>query len=86
MDDYDSDRRYPVYGYGAIIPGKEEADHCFPLTFDEANPTVEGVEGVLEVYSQCTPEVKFYGYAPCAYTQTHTDIQAGHVRTDARRQ
>ena len=69
MDDYDSDKKYAVYGYGAICPGKDEADHCFPLSFDQSNPTAEGVEGVLDLYGKCTPELKFYGYAPVCFLQ-----------------
>ena len=48
LNEYDSDKRYPVYGFGAAF--NNATHHCFPLTFDLSNPEVEGVEGICGVY------------------------------------
>lgn len=63
LEEYDSDKKFECYGYGAICEnlGKEEAEFSFPLTFDEENPAVEGVEGVLAVYAEAAATVKYYG-------------------------
>ena len=39
LEDYDTDKQIPVYGFGGEIDGRVE--HCFPLTFDDQNPSVD---------------------------------------------
>lgn len=46
---YDSDNMFPVWGFGAKINGR--VSHCFPLTFDQNNIEVQGVEGIVNVYN-----------------------------------
>lgn len=58
---YDHDKKFALYGYGGIPPGKEEADHAFALTMDETDPEVEGVEGMLTCYAEAITAVKLYG-------------------------
>lgn len=48
LEEYDTDKRFPVYGFGAKMSGK--VNHCLPLTFDETHPEVDGVQGILNVY------------------------------------
>ena len=49
LADYDSDRNFPVFGFGGRTPGG--ISHCFPLS---NNPGSEcyGVEGILEAYRE----------------------------------
>jgi len=61
LEEYDHDKKFACYGYGAIKPDQEEADHCFALSFDEGNPEAEGVEGVLELYQSSVSAVQLYG-------------------------
>lgn len=58
---YDTDRLFPVYGFGACLPGNLSANHCFALNFNEANPEVPGVAGVMTVYHQVIPTLRFSG-------------------------
>uniref|UniRef100_A0A8C4H2Y4 Copine-3 n=1 Tax=Dicentrarchus labrax TaxID=13489 RepID=A0A8C4H2Y4_DICLA len=79
IQDYDSDKMFPAFGFGAQIPPtwqvgfvfkckttnpckKREllfVSHEFPLNFNPANPFC--VEGVVEAYRVCLPQVKLYG-------------------------
>ena len=51
LEPYDHDRRFPVFGFGAIprFMGINDISHCFHLNGFE-NPQVEGVQGILEAY------------------------------------
>ena len=46
VEDYDSDRKFPIYGFGARLED-ETISHKFPLTFDEENPAVDGMDGII---------------------------------------
>mmetsp|Transcript_25825 Transcript_25825/g.40429 ORF Transcript_25825/g.40429 Transcript_25825/m.40429 type:complete len:564 (-) Transcript_25825:61-1752(-) len=59
--DYDHDKKCAALGYGAILPNKEEASHCFALNGNAQNPEVEGVQGLLDAYASSLKNVKLYG-------------------------
>ncbi|XP_076617447.1 copine-3-like isoform X1 [Chaetodon auriga] len=61
IQDYDSDKMFPAFGFGAQIPPTWQVSHEFPLNFNPANPFCAGVEGVVEAYRTCLPQVKLYG-------------------------
>ncbi|XP_048030288.1 copine-3 isoform X2 [Megalobrama amblycephala] len=61
VQDYDSDKMFPAFGFGAQIPPTWQVSHEFPLNFNPANPYCAGVEGVVEAYRMCLPQVKLYG-------------------------
>ena len=46
---YDYDQLFPVFGYGAILPGQTAVDHCFPITMTE-DPNINTIDGVLKCY------------------------------------
>jgi len=56
---YDSDNKYPVFGFGGSVHGK--TSHCFPLTFDPSNIEVTGVPGILQVYDASFNRVSLSG-------------------------
>ena len=41
---YDSDKRYPCFGFGARLPPYNQVSHCFALNGNENNPEVSGVD------------------------------------------
>ncbi|OMJ84943.1 hypothetical protein SteCoe_13851 [Stentor coeruleus] len=49
LEAYDSDRNFPVYGFGGIPPGGS-ISQCFPLTGDSTSPYVNGARGILKIY------------------------------------
>ncbi|XP_075994254.1 copine-3-like [Genypterus blacodes] len=61
IQDYDSTKRFPVFGFGAKVPPSWQVSHEFPINFNQANPFCEGIEGVVSAYQQCLPQVKLYG-------------------------
>ncbi|XP_077410903.1 copine-3-like isoform X2 [Vanacampus margaritifer] len=61
IQDYDSDKRFPVLGFGAQIPPTWQVSHEFAVNFNPSNPFCEGIDGVVQAYQQCLPQVKLYG-------------------------
>lgn len=70
LEPYDSDRRFPVFGFGAIprFMGLNDISHCFHLNGLE-NPEVEGVAGILQAYRNAMfGGIGLYGptnFSPC---------------------
>ena len=58
---YDSDRLFPVFGFGGVPRGEAKANHCFALNRDESNPYVGGVDGVLNLYRASLANVSLSG-------------------------
>ncbi|XP_059188792.1 copine-9-like [Centropristis striata] len=61
IQDYDSDKLFPAYGFGAKLPPDGKISHGFPLNGDAENPNCVGIEGVLESYFQSLRTVQLYG-------------------------
>ncbi|GAA6219440.1 copine-3-like [Lates japonicus] len=61
IQDYDSDKMFPAFGFGAQIPPTWQVSHEFPVNFNPSNPFCAGIEGVVAAYQQCLPQVKLYG-------------------------
>uniref|UniRef100_A0A8C3FP59 Copine family member 9 n=4 Tax=Emydidae TaxID=8476 RepID=A0A8C3FP59_CHRPI len=61
IQDYDSDKLFPAYGFGAKIPPDGSISHQFPLNSDVENPSCVGIDGVLESYFQSLRTVQLYG-------------------------
>ncbi|DBA04555.1 TPA: hypothetical protein N0F65_011103, partial [Lagenidium giganteum] len=59
LEEYDQDKRFPVYGFGGWVNG--DVNHCFSLTFDPTHPEVEGVDGILQAYTNSFNIVQLYG-------------------------
>ncbi|XP_051969733.1 copine-3 [Xyrauchen texanus] len=71
VQDYDSDKMFPAFGFGAQIPPNWQVSHEFPLNFNPSNPYCAGVEGVVQAYRVCLPQVKLYGPTNFAPIITH---------------
>ncbi|XP_029477037.2 copine-9-like isoform X2 [Oncorhynchus nerka] len=61
IQDYDSDKLFPAYGFGAKLPPDGKISHAFPLSGDNENPNCVGIEGVLEAYFLGLRTVQLYG-------------------------
>ncbi|XP_034718579.1 copine-3-like isoform X1 [Etheostoma cragini] len=61
IQDYDSDKMFPAFGFGAQVPPSWQVSHEFPINFNPSNPFCAGIEGVVQAYQQCLPQVKLYG-------------------------
>uniref|UniRef100_A0A3B4TKU2 Copine-3 n=1 Tax=Seriola dumerili TaxID=41447 RepID=A0A3B4TKU2_SERDU len=63
IQDYDSDKMFPAFGFGAQIPPSWQVSHEFPLNFNPSNPFCTGVQMEVDdiAYRVCLPQVKLYG-------------------------
>ncbi|XP_068437928.1 copine-3-like isoform X2 [Clinocottus analis] len=61
IQDYDSNKMFPVFGFGAQLPSSGQVSHEFPINFNPSNPFCAGIQGVVEAYQQCLPRLKLWG-------------------------
>ncbi|OMJ84217.1 hypothetical protein SteCoe_14704 [Stentor coeruleus] len=61
LEAYDTDKYFPIFGFGGVPHGERTANHCFPLTFDKSNPYVVGAQGLLDAYRKALPLVSLSG-------------------------
>ena len=61
MDAYDSDKQYPVFGFGGRTSEINTTQHCFALNGDIFNPEVNGIQGVLDVYRNSIRRARLSG-------------------------
>eukprot|EP01039_Chlorochromonas_danica_P004770 gene4770-5230_t len=87
LEHYDSDKKYPVYGFGARV---READgqfspvqHCLSLGGAE----VQGVEGILRVYRGCLPNLMLSGPTLLApiITTVRNEVRAAGCTQDRQK-
>ncbi|KAK9529560.1 hypothetical protein VZT92_013643 [Zoarces viviparus] len=58
VQDYDTDKLFPVYGFGAKLPPDYQATkHEFPL--NPNNSYCKGIEGIIEAYTEEMPQMIF---------------------------
>ncbi|CAK94291.1 unnamed protein product (macronuclear) [Paramecium tetraurelia] len=62
---YSYDKRVPMYGFGCKPNLKNfkssSTSHCFPLNGNPQDPEVEGIEGIMQTYSNALKNVNFDG-------------------------
>uniref|UniRef100_A0A8D2N5A4 Copine-3 n=1 Tax=Zonotrichia albicollis TaxID=44394 RepID=A0A8D2N5A4_ZONAL len=72
VQDYDTDKMFPAFGFGAQIPPSFQVMECvnslpktvsheFPINFNPSNPFCNGIQGIVDAYRACLPQVKLYG-------------------------
>ncbi|XP_056403941.1 copine-1 [Hyla sarda] len=61
VQDYDTDKQFPAFGFGAQVPPDWKVSHEFALNFNPSNPYCAGVQGVVDAYRQALPQVRLYG-------------------------
>ena len=61
IEDYDSDKLFPVLGFGARIPPDGRVSHDFFVNGHDSNPYCQGIPGVLSAYKSCIRSVQLYG-------------------------
>jgi hypothetical protein len=55
---YDSDKKIPLLGFGARIPGSgDRASPCFAVNGDIFNPECDGLDTVIECYRNALKKV-----------------------------
>lgn len=61
LEYYDTDKRFPTYGFGACLDGSKTTSHCFALNRNESDPEVSRIQGILDIYHQIIPQITFKG-------------------------
>ncbi|XP_069508336.1 copine-1 isoform X2 [Ambystoma mexicanum] len=61
VQDYDTDKQFPAFGFGAQVPPNWQVSHEFALNFNPSNPYCPGVQGIVDAYRQALPQVRLYG-------------------------
>ncbi|ESO90286.1 hypothetical protein LOTGIDRAFT_178865 [Lottia gigantea] len=69
--DYDTDKMFPVLGFGAKIPPQFDVSHEFAVNFNLQNPFCAGIEGVVQAYMNCISQVQLYGPTNASPTINH---------------
>ncbi|XP_046859576.1 copine-3-like [Xenia sp. Carnegie-2017] len=59
--DYDSDKLFPAFGFGAKLPPEMQVSHQFALNFNPSNPYCQGIPGVVAAYQNAISQVHLYG-------------------------
>jgi len=59
--EYDSDHKYPFFGFGGVPPNQTEVSHCFPLNGNSSNPEIQTIDSVIETYKDQVNQIKFLG-------------------------
>jgi len=60
VQDYDTDKMFPVYGFGARLPPTRRISHNFNVNFTN-DPNCHKIEGVLDAYQRCIRSVELWG-------------------------
>ncbi|XP_034020403.1 copine-1 [Thalassophryne amazonica] len=62
VQDYDTDKLFPAFGFGAKLPPDyQAAHHEFALNFNPTNPYCQGVQGIVEAYRMVLPQLRLSG-------------------------
>ncbi|KAK3932056.1 Copine-8 [Frankliniella fusca] len=61
IQDYDSDKLFPVLGFGARIPPHGQVSHEFFVNMHPSYPYCEGISGVIEAYKKCIRQIQLFG-------------------------
>uniref|UniRef100_A0A1B6LVM2 Copine-3 n=1 Tax=Graphocephala atropunctata TaxID=36148 RepID=A0A1B6LVM2_9HEMI len=80
IQDYDSDKMFPVLGFGARLPPDGRVSHEFFVNMDPSSPYCTGVQGVLEAYRNCIRQVQLHGPTNFAPVVNHVARFAASYR------
>ncbi|XP_008948506.1 PREDICTED: copine-1-like [Merops nubicus] len=61
VQDYDTDKLFPAFGFGAQVPPTWQVSHEFALNFNPSNPYCQGIQGIVDAYRQILPQIQLYG-------------------------
>uniref|UniRef100_A0A8C0FNH6 Copine-3 n=1 Tax=Bubo bubo TaxID=30461 RepID=A0A8C0FNH6_BUBBB len=61
VQDYDTDKLFPAFGFGAQVPPSWQVSHEFALNCNPSNPYCHGIQGIVDAYRQILPQIRLYG-------------------------
>lgn len=81
IQDYDSDKLFPVLGFGAKVAPSFQVSHLFYVNGDPTSPYCNGLGEVLSSYQRCAQNVQLYGPTYFAPIINHVASIAAQSRT-----
>ena len=58
---YDSDQKFPAFGFGGKFYGDPNVSHCFPLNRNPDDPEIQGINGILKAYREVLNNTDLFG-------------------------
>ncbi|XP_041639076.1 copine-1 isoform X2 [Cheilinus undulatus] len=88
VQDYDTDKLFPAFGFGAKLPPDyQAAHHEFALNFNPTNPYCQGIQGIIEAYRMVLPQLRLSGPTNFSPIITHVaSIAAAAAQTNTASQ
>uniref|UniRef100_A0A8C2WCW5 Copine 1 n=1 Tax=Chinchilla lanigera TaxID=34839 RepID=A0A8C2WCW5_CHILA len=83
VQDYDSDKLFPAFGFGAQVPPDWQVSPVFLLALFWPSFSA-GIQGIVDAYRQALPQVRLYGptnFAPIINHVARFAAQAAYERT-----
>uniref|UniRef100_A0A672GJL3 Copine-3 n=1 Tax=Salarias fasciatus TaxID=181472 RepID=A0A672GJL3_SALFA len=80
VQDYDADKLFPAFGFGAKLPPDYKANHEFALNFNPTSPYCQGIEGIVAAYRMVLPKLGFSG--PTNFSPTASQYLILLILTD----
>ncbi|KAG1714161.1 Copine-8 [Nymphon striatum] len=77
IQDYDTDKLFPVFGFGARLPPNGVISHNFSVNGNSSNPFCDGIPGVLDAYQRCINSIQLSGPTNFAPIISHVANMAG---------
>ncbi|NXX55818.1 CPNE1 protein, partial [Scopus umbretta] len=78
VQDYDTDKLFPAFGFGAQVPPSWQVSHEFALNFNPSNPYCRGIQGIVDAYRQILPQIRLYGPTNFSPIINHVATFAAH--------
>uniref|UniRef100_A0A8D3DAS0 C2 domain-containing protein n=1 Tax=Scophthalmus maximus TaxID=52904 RepID=A0A8D3DAS0_SCOMX len=84
--DYDSDKMFPAFGFGAQIPPDYKVMTCSQHALCRGDPpdtVITSIQGVVEAYQACLPKLQLYGptnIAPIIQKVANSASQEVHTK------
>ncbi|XP_062500941.1 copine-4-like [Corticium candelabrum] len=83
-EQYDTDKLFPAFGFGAKIPPEGKVSHEFPLNFNPSNPYCAGIIGVTGAYQAAIQQVSLYGPTNAAPIINHVARFARQAEAESK--
>jgi hypothetical protein len=61
VEPYDSDKKIPVYGFGAKIKPENQVNQCFNVNMNPCDPNIFGIEQVMNTYEKIFEFIELFG-------------------------
>ncbi|RVE72643.1 hypothetical protein OJAV_G00039330 [Oryzias javanicus] len=88
VQDYDTDKLFPAFGFGAKLPPDyQAAHHEFALNFNPSSPYCQGIQGIIDAYRMVLPKLRLSGPTNFSPIINHVaSIASGAAQSNAATQ